>query len=264
VAELKEESCVKGFQETCSLILAIGNYMNGGTNKGQAYGVKLNGFTKLVDCKKNGSKTETLLHQIVKSHCLKHPDSILFYSSWKKIWVAQDLSLRELEVELGKLETNLIGVKTELAEAEKLTVEKYREPLKKKLSNFLVKAEPIFQDNSDKFNEVKRFVTEVRQFFRHDPPESAEEDVVTHFLKTMTDFADQYRRCMNDVKKMNAPLPGSDQKDCFLCYKVKQTLSSAVLVEDFKHTAMEVLRERMKIQRHAVAPLEEGEEDSKG
>lgn len=58
-AELKDDSCLPCFKEILALILAIGisshllfsctigNYMNGGTNKGQAYGIKLSALVSL-------------------------------------------------------------------------------------------------------------------------------------------------------------------------------------------------------------------------
>jgi hypothetical protein len=87
--------------------------MNGGTNKGQAHGIRLNGLVdhspqspfsrillllalplqlKLVECRRNGSKTETLLHQVVKLYRLKHTDDELFYSQWESLWTAKSVS----------------------------------------------------------------------------------------------------------------------------------------------------------------------------
>jgi hypothetical protein len=35
---------------TIDLIVVGGNYMNGGTNKGQAHGIKLSGLVSLISC----------------------------------------------------------------------------------------------------------------------------------------------------------------------------------------------------------------------
>jgi hypothetical protein len=137
VAELKSEMCQKHLIQIFSWILAIGlssfssssppptrhtthlstppgNYMNGGTNKGQAHGIKLSGLVcsslllallhdsrpglslqlKLIDCKKNQSKMETLLHFIAR---LVHGNEIsstteTFYSEWTSVWDAKNVS----------------------------------------------------------------------------------------------------------------------------------------------------------------------------
>jgi hypothetical protein len=126
VEELREDSSLGSLKEIFSLILAIGtcslflflqtscphplegNYLNGGTNKGQAHGIKLNGLVqslfqlcllicplpqlKLVECRRNGSKTETLLHQVVKFYRLTHTDEELFYSQWINVWAAKNVT----------------------------------------------------------------------------------------------------------------------------------------------------------------------------
>jgi hypothetical protein len=47
---------------------------------------------KLVECRRNGSKLETLLHQVVKLYRLSHSDDDLFYSQWINVWVAKNVS----------------------------------------------------------------------------------------------------------------------------------------------------------------------------
>lgn len=55
----------KLLQEFLELVLAIGNYMNGSTRRGGAFGFKLGTLSKLADVKSTVSARETLLHYII-------------------------------------------------------------------------------------------------------------------------------------------------------------------------------------------------------
>jgi len=60
--QAKTSSKFKGILE---LILAIGNYINGNTNRGLAYGFRLDALLKLIELKGNDPK-KTLLHYLVE------------------------------------------------------------------------------------------------------------------------------------------------------------------------------------------------------
>jgi hypothetical protein len=104
--------------------------MNGGTTRGQAHGIRLSSLVrkdtptqsptslflphppplsfpqlKLVECRKNGSKSENLLHHVLRLYRQKHPPPSpapgdvsaapgdLFYSKWENIWLAKAVRL---------------------------------------------------------------------------------------------------------------------------------------------------------------------------
>ncbi len=64
VIEASEEvQTSKKFKGVMEIVLALGNYINGGTYRGGAYGFKLDILTKLQDTKSSDNKT-TLLHYL--------------------------------------------------------------------------------------------------------------------------------------------------------------------------------------------------------
>jgi len=69
----------KKFLKILEVILAIGNYLNGGTFNGTAYGFKLDILTKIADTK-NADNSSTLLHYVVSFLQSKYPEVVDFMS----------------------------------------------------------------------------------------------------------------------------------------------------------------------------------------
>ena len=51
---------------------AVGNYLNGGTNNGQAYGFKLEFLSKIPATKSSVNTASTLMHWLVRTASAKH------------------------------------------------------------------------------------------------------------------------------------------------------------------------------------------------
>lgn len=62
------------FHQLLRLILAIGNLMNGGTPKGQAYGFKLSTLRQLESTKTNDNSRS--LMQVIVQHVNKHSPAV--------------------------------------------------------------------------------------------------------------------------------------------------------------------------------------------
>ena len=81
VKEVQKSTKLKTLLE---IVLALGNYLNGGTFRGRAYGFKLEALTKLKDTKAADNQT-TLLHYIVQLVSSKHPDILDFGRDLKHV-----------------------------------------------------------------------------------------------------------------------------------------------------------------------------------
>ena len=66
--------CRFSIHEMLKIVLSYGNYMNGGTPRGQADGFDLSILTKLKDVK-SMDKKETLLEYLVLVYCNEHEDN---------------------------------------------------------------------------------------------------------------------------------------------------------------------------------------------
>ncbi len=77
----EEVQTSKKFKGVMEIVLALGNYINGGTYRGGAYGFKLDILTKLQDTKSSDNKT-TLLHYlatlIINKYNVNFPHALIF------------------------------------------------------------------------------------------------------------------------------------------------------------------------------------------
>ena len=71
-AALTELNTAKSFAELLALVLAVGNYMNGGSFRGGAAGFKLDALNKLADVRSTTQPGKTLLDFMVKFICQHH------------------------------------------------------------------------------------------------------------------------------------------------------------------------------------------------
>jgi hypothetical protein len=170
VSEFSEEASLKAFRNVLAVVLSVGNYMNGGTRRGQVHGYRLELLLKLKDVKQTGGR-RTLLHFIadhlsgelcvsgnsgtattaaaVAAAAAAAPggsgenaaavgDGVVlnnpFFSSWKHMWLATKVSLGSLEVLIRELQVSLEVCMQELERAEEMENDKARIPLVERLS----------------------------------------------------------------------------------------------------------------------------------
>lgn len=97
----------KKFKQLLELILALGNVLNGGTSKGQAYGFKLTSLKSLASTK-SMDKSKTLLQYIVETTNTKYPHIRGFIEELKDVGEAtrieQQPFVSEVNVFTGKLD----------------------------------------------------------------------------------------------------------------------------------------------------------------
>lgn len=145
------------------MVLTVGNYVNGGTARGQAYGVKLEVLAKLATIKTNPppppapgtpinidslavSCGNTLLHYISWELEKKQPELLSVGSSWEGVWAAAEVSFKQLEVDIKQLETQVERLRTELNNGVSKVLEEKGEsvagPLRTRINKFLSAADP--------------------------------------------------------------------------------------------------------------------------
>lgn len=102
------------FKELLQIILAIGNYLNGGTRQGGAYGFKLKTLLKLKSQKSLNGKV-TLLMYIVQYVKHNKKEILDFPDEWKHVTEASSIEASFLEGEVNKFwgKLNMIKRKTD-------------------------------------------------------------------------------------------------------------------------------------------------------
>eukprot|EP00833_Pecoramyces_ruminatium_P013820 jgi/Orpsp1_1/1187852/evm.model.d7180000060703.1 len=103
IQELKESEHLPKLLE---LILTIGNFMNGETIKGGAYGFKISSINKLNDIKSNDKKM-TLLNYITNIIQTKFPDLLNITSELSGINDACKISTNIIKEDITKIRTTL-------------------------------------------------------------------------------------------------------------------------------------------------------------
>jgi len=106
-AELVLEACeqVKSSQmlgKVLEYVLALGNHLNSGTNRGRAYGFKLDGLLKLLETKGTDGST-TLLHYLVATITKKNPEICGFPIQINKCKAVSLMQFSSLHAEYSRL-----------------------------------------------------------------------------------------------------------------------------------------------------------------
>jgi len=107
-----------GLQRVLEITLALGNYLNGNTSKGGAFGFKLETINKLKNTKSADNKL-TLLHFLVKTINSKFNDARSFLVDLNNIVAASKIESGALNADVGKLKASIGKVESELKKADK-------------------------------------------------------------------------------------------------------------------------------------------------
>ncbi|KAG8817544.1 hypothetical protein FRC18_000458 [Serendipita sp. 400] len=102
------------FKELMSLILLIGNYMNGTGHKGGAYGFKVSSINKLVDTK--SASNTTLLHFLERTVTAHFPEMEEFLEELAKPAESYRVNLQDTRKGMIELREGLKSLNTELSE----------------------------------------------------------------------------------------------------------------------------------------------------
>ncbi|GAM23251.1 hypothetical protein SAMD00019534_064260 [Acytostelium subglobosum LB1] len=124
------------------LILKIGNYLNTGTNRGNADGYKLSCLLTLSTTKSFNNKT-TLLHHIAQIISDKHPNLLITSESIPSLEPASRVQWKEL---LGHIESLKQGMASVQNEVESQLVQYGVDPFTSKMKNFIIAKQTQLED----------------------------------------------------------------------------------------------------------------------
>jgi hypothetical protein len=106
--ELSSQESIRQLQIVMSVIVAIGNFLNGGTNR-IATAVKLDSILKFATVKPNQQKG-TLLHFACRQLRLHYPEACEFYQHWHCITTASEVSFLQLQQEFNNLKVYFLSL----------------------------------------------------------------------------------------------------------------------------------------------------------
>lgn len=100
----------KSFKQTLATILALGNYINGGSNNGQQYGFTIQTLEKIGDFKTSDNTMSILsyLFMILRKH---NPESLNWIEEFKDLPLSVRIEYDTLQIDITNMEKDLIKLK---------------------------------------------------------------------------------------------------------------------------------------------------------
>jgi len=180
----------KNFKELLSLILLVGNYMNGTGVKGGAFGFRVSSINKLVDTK--SVNNTTLLHFLERTVAKHFPDMEEFLEELNKPAEAYRVNLQEVRKSLSELREGIKRIRQELTDhfSNLDPNNKYG----KQMWSFLGKATAKLEDLTDDVNAAESTFTEVIGYYGEDEKNMSSSE----FYGVFKTFVTSYKKCKTD------------------------------------------------------------------
>jgi len=192
----------KKFAKVLELVLALGNFVNGGTFRGGLYGFKLDSLLQLQDVKSPQDHKTSLLHYFGRLLREKYPDLLNYADELTALDNAKRISLQTIASEIGTLRKELRAA-TQEAENSKADSQAFS----KSLTSSLTQITPQFEAVDAKLTEVQKAFTELVVYFGDEPKTTPEEffSIVTRFTAQLEnvhkDAANEKERVEREAKR---------------------------------------------------------------
>ncbi len=99
----------------CALVLAVGNYLNGGTKFGNAIAIKFDTLAKVPTMKAADAATQGSLMNYLALYAQRYEPALLGFSDhWVALWAAADMTFKQVIADLGQLESQVKKLEGEL------------------------------------------------------------------------------------------------------------------------------------------------------
>ncbi|KAL5511448.1 hypothetical protein ACEPAH_4664 [Sanghuangporus vaninii] len=192
------------FKELLSLILLIGNYMNGTGIKGGAFGFRVSSINKLVDTK--SLNNTTLLHFLEKTVSQHFPEMADFLNELEKPADAYRVNLLELRKGFVELRDGLKKIKSELDEH--FSDADLNTPFVSQMWSFVGKASSRLDDLQDDIETADTMFNKAVSYY-------GEEDrgmTSSEFYGIFKTFVSSYKKCQTDNRIAQEEREAADRR----------------------------------------------------
>ncbi|RKP25439.1 hypothetical protein SYNPS1DRAFT_22598 [Syncephalis pseudoplumigaleata] len=168
----------KRFARILELILAIGNYLNGSSFRGGAYGFQLDALLMLKEVKSKGGNelgAASLLHYLAHLLNKDHRDLLTFMDELPHVEAAARVSFSALLSSTSSLVQGLQNVKNEVRTLSNM---KNRDPKDRFLivmNNFVKRADPTVSSLQELASRLEQELQELLIYFGEDPATKPED-----------------------------------------------------------------------------------------
>uniref|UniRef100_K7G0T6 FH2 domain-containing protein n=1 Tax=Pelodiscus sinensis TaxID=13735 RepID=K7G0T6_PELSI len=197
-----------GVMQVLGLVLAFGNYMNGGNRtRGQADGFGLDILPKLKDVK-SSDNSRSLLSYIV-SYYLRNFDEdagkeqcIFPLPEPQDLFQASQMKFEDFQKDLRKLRKDLRACETEAGKVYQVSLEEHIQPFKDNMEKFINQAK-IEQENEEKsLTEAHKSFLETAAYFCM-KPKMGEKEVSPHaFFSIWHEFSSDFKDLWKKENKL--------------------------------------------------------------
>ena len=182
----------KKFKQWLKIIMAFGNYMNGGTFRGGVYAFKLNALNKLTSIKSRDNSKTLLLYIITFIYeQLDDPSLIEILDDLTIFNELQYQSIKESLKELNDDWKKIVKLKKIVEDAKKNNLLEEDDKVEEYLNDFYDKAEKTINELNSKSDKIDEKFKEIVKFY-------AEDDKMT-----IDDLIVIFRQFYNDLKENN-------------------------------------------------------------
>nr|XP_056709261.1 formin-2 [Euleptes europaea] len=197
-----------GVMRVLGLVLAFGNYMNGGNRtRGQADGFGLDILPKLKDVK-SSDNSRSLLSYIV-SYYLRNFDEdagkeqcIFPLPEPQDLFQASQLKFEEFQKDLRKLKKDLRACETEAGKVCQLSLEEHIQPFKDNMEKFISQAKIDHEMEEKSLAETHKSFLETTAYFCMKPKMAEKEVSLNAFFSIWHEFSSDFKEFWKKENKL--------------------------------------------------------------
>jgi hypothetical protein len=199
----------KKFKQWLKIIMAFGNYMNGGTFRGGVYAFKLNALNKLTSIKsKDNSKTLLLYIITFIYEQLDDPSLMEILDDLTIFYELQYQSIKESLKELNDDWKKVVKLKKIVEDAKKNNLLEEDDKVEEYLNDFYDKAEKTITELNTKSDKIDEKFKEIVKFYAEDDKMTLDELIAIfrqfyRYLKENNEKYKDLKRKQEEEKKKN-------------------------------------------------------------
>eukprot|EP01121_Diplochlamys_sp_Union-15-3_P020314 TRINITY_DN78_c0_g2_i1.p1 TRINITY_DN78_c0_g2~~TRINITY_DN78_c0_g2_i1.p1 ORF type:complete len:386 (+),score=87.93 TRINITY_DN78_c0_g2_i1:45-1202(+) len=188
----------KNFLKVIEIILAIGNFLNGNTTRGNCMGFSLNSLLKINDTRTTDNKA-TLMHYIVQFIEDKHPDLLKWTKELSSVRHATKVSFPAVQSEMAALKKSTEATEKKVQAVMK---EEKRKPdnFDKMMPSIVEKCKKEYEELEKLFNKVSQDYEKLAEKFGEEPKTTPPEAL----FGMVSDFMNLFKKARKEVKIQKA------------------------------------------------------------
>lgn len=192
------------FRRVLEIVLALGNYLNGGTKKGEQYGFKLSTITQLKNTKAQ-TKDKSLMNFIVEQVQSRHPEAEGFLEEFADMEFAAKLQSAFVNGEIRQLDGKIKKMKM-LLDKEKVDP---RCGIEEKFKAFYAANKDVGVQLIKRMDAIVLQTKEVAQLYAENPASTKAEDL----FKIFAEFTNDYKFTKQSMIKKAEMLAAAQKRE---------------------------------------------------